>query len=75
MRARIPASTLKRLEALEQQKGHTRPVALFPVLLPVDDWSIIASQAQAILKKNIREDTAPDYSGIDFSSLMLRVGY
>lgn len=64
MRARVSATTLKRLEALEQQQGTRRPVAMFPRLVSVDDWGELAEQMQAVLKKNVREDTAPDYGDL-----------
>lgn len=64
MRARVSAATLKRLEALERQRGEQRPVAMFPRLLPVDDWGELAAQMQAILKENIRKDEAPDYGDL-----------
>ena len=39
-------------------------VAMFPRLVSVDDWEVIASQAQGRLKRNVKEDGAVDYSGI-----------
>lgn len=64
MKARLSAATLKRLEALEQQRGQNRPAAMFPRLVQVDEWGALASQMQAELKKNIKKDEAPDYGDL-----------
>lgn len=64
MRARIPASTLKRLEALEQVRGQRKVVALFPELMPVDEWGELAYRMQTVLKDNIKKDAAPDYGDL-----------
>lgn len=64
MKAKLSAATLKRLEALEQQRGHQRPVAMFPRLVPVDEWDALASQMQRILKGNVVKDAAPDYGDL-----------
>ncbi|NLY16308.1 MAG: hypothetical protein GXZ05_07990 [Gammaproteobacteria bacterium] len=39
-------------------------VALFPELMPVDEWGELAFQMQTILKENIKKETAPDYGGL-----------
>lgn len=70
MRTRIPASTLKRLEALEQKQGKNRPVMLVPKMFPVDEWGELAAKMQGILKDNVKRDTAPDY-GESFPQLRL----
>lgn len=62
--ARVSSSTLRRLEALENQGGDNKPVAMFPKLLPVDDWGELAEKMQCILKNNIKSDTAPDYGDL-----------
>ena len=64
MRARVSATTLKRLEALEQEQGSNRPVAMFPRCMSVDEWGDLASQMQAILKANIKENGPPDYGDL-----------
>ncbi len=64
MRARVSMATLKRLEALEQARGQRKVVALFPELMPVDDWGELAYQMQTVLKDNIKKDTAPDYGDL-----------
>ncbi|GAB2190478.1 hypothetical protein MAH1_20860 [Sessilibacter sp. MAH1] len=65
MRTRIPASTLKRLEALEQKQGKNRPVMMLPRLVyDVDEWEAIAAPMQFRLKENVVEDTAVDYSDL-----------
>lgn len=64
MRTRIPASTLKRLEALEQKAGKNGPVAMFPRLVSVDEWGELASQMQSILKANVKTDDPPDYGSL-----------
>lgn len=71
MRARVSASTLKRLEALEQACGERKVVALFPELMPVDDWGPIAANMQAELKANIKKDCPPQYDSGDVSRLVL----
>lgn len=64
MRARIPASTLKRLEALEEQKEQRRSVALFPVIQTLENWGNLAVSMQAVLKDNVKRDCAPDYGNL-----------
>lgn len=64
MRTRIPASTLKRLEALEQKQGKYRPVAMFPRLVSVDEWGELAAKMQAILKDNVKTHAPPCYSDL-----------
>lgn len=71
MRARVSATTLKRLEALEQQRGQRKVVALFPELMPVDDWGAIAANMQAELKANIRKDCPPHYDERDTRQFVL----
>lgn len=71
MRARVSATTLKRLEALEQQRGQRKVVALFPELMPVDEWGTIAANMQAELKANIRKDCPPHYDERYTSQLVL----
>ncbi|TBW49693.1 hypothetical protein EZI54_19425 [Marinobacter halodurans] len=71
MRTRIPASTLKRLEALEHSRGKRKVVALFPELMPVDEWGAIASNMQAELKANIKKDCPPQYDKGGLSHLVL----
>ena len=64
---RTKASTLKRLGVIERRRNTKRrsgPVAMFPRLVSVDDWEVIASQAQGRLKRNVKEDGAVDYRGI-----------
>lgn len=64
MRTRIPASTLKRLEALEQKQGKNRPVMLVPKMLPVDEWGELAAKMQGILKANVKTALPPDYGSL-----------
>ncbi|PFG10018.1 MULTISPECIES: hypothetical protein [unclassified Marinobacter] len=64
MKARISATTLKRLGALEQQRGENRPAAMFPRLVQVDEWGALASRMQGILKDNVVKDEAPDYGDL-----------
>jgi len=64
MRARVSMATLKRLEALEQARGQRKVVALFPELMPVDEWGELAYRMQTVLKDNIKKDTAPDYGDL-----------
>lgn len=64
MRTRIPASTLKRLETLEQKQGKNRPVMMVPKLLPVDEWGELAAKMQSILKANVKTDAPPDYGSL-----------
>ncbi|OUW78245.1 MAG: hypothetical protein CBD74_10895 [Saprospirales bacterium TMED214] len=71
MRARLSMATLKRLEALEQVRGQRKVVALFPELMPVDEWGAIASNMQAELKANIKKDCPPHYDKRDLSHLVL----
>lgn len=72
MRKKIPASLIKRVEALEQERKTQvlRPVAMFPRLVSVDEWGALAVHAQAILKNNIKKDTAPDYGDLPKLELM-----
>lgn len=64
MRARVSMTTLNRLEALEQARGQRKYVAMFPKILPVDEWGELARQMQSILKDNIKMETAPDYGNL-----------
>jgi hypothetical protein len=64
VKAKLSATTLKRLEALEQQRGQSRPAAMFPRLVQVDEWGALASQMQRILKGNVVKDVAPDYGDL-----------
>ena len=64
MRTRIPASTLKRLEALEQKQGKHRPVMMVPKLLPVDEWGELAAKMQSILKANVKTAVPPNYGDL-----------
>ena len=64
MRARVSASTLKRLQSLELLKGKNRPVAMFPRLVSTDEWGALAAPMQKILKENVSHDTAPDYGDL-----------
>ena len=64
-------ATLKRLEALEQVRGQRKVVALFPELMPVDEWGAISSNMQAELKANIKKDCPPHYDKRDLSHLVL----
>ena len=70
MRARIPASTLKRLEALEQARGQRKVVALFPEFMPGDECGAIASNMQAELKANIKKDCPPEYDKGDLYQIV-----
>ena len=58
---RLPATTLKRLAALEKMRGTHRPLAMFPRIISVDDWERLAFPMQRILKVNVIRDSAPDY--------------
>ncbi|MBB3230960.1 hypothetical protein [Halomonas stenophila] len=69
MRMRASTATLKRLEALEQQRGQRKVVALFPSLLALDEWGAIATNMQAELKANIKKDCPPQYDEADTSRL------
>jgi len=69
--ARVSSSTLRRLEALENQGSDNRPVAMWPKLLEVDVWSSIATNMQAELKGNIKKDCAPSYDEKDLCRLVL----
>jgi len=71
VKAKLSAATLKRLEALEQQRGQQRPVAMFPRLVPVDEWEAVAARMQAELKANITKDCPPQYDEGDLSHLVL----
>ena len=66
MLKKIPDSFIKRVERLEKDRGagKLQPVAMFPRLVSVDEWGAVASQMQAVLKDNIKEDTAPDYGDL-----------
>ena len=66
MRTRIPSRYTKRIEQLERERKTKtlRPVAMFPRLVPVDEWGELASQMQGILKDNIKMDTPPDYGSL-----------
>ncbi len=71
MRLSIPASTLNRLEALEQARGQRKYVAMFPRMVSVDEWGTVAARMQAELKANIKKDCAPQYDEGDLSFLEL----
>lgn len=65
MRARITASTLKRLETLEKNRSKRKPVAMFPRLVSVDDWEALSAPMQELLKANVKDiDRAVDYSDL-----------
>jgi len=65
MRARLSATQLNRLRALEQQQGDQRPVMMVPRRLDVAEWESVAAPGQAMLKDNIADrDAAPDYSAL-----------
>lgn len=70
MRARVSMTTLNRLEALEQARGQRKYVAMFPKLLPVDEWGAIASNMQAELKANIKKDCPPQYDKRDLCQIV-----
>ena len=38
---------------------------MFPRLVTVDDWEVISTQQQQRLKRNVKEDSAVDYSEIE----------
>jgi len=46
-------ATLKRLEALEQARGQRKVVALFPELIPVDEWGAYASGTESEYQKGL----------------------
>lgn len=71
MRARVSMTTLNRLEALEQARGQRKYVAMFPKLMPVDEWGTVAARMQAELKANIKKDCPPQYDKRDLSHLVL----
>lgn len=64
-------ATLRRLEILEQARGQRKVVALFPELMPVDEWGAIAANMQAELKSNIKKDCPPQYDRRDLNQLVL----
>ena len=67
MPRRSRANSLNRLGILERkrhQKRRSRPVAMFPKLMSVDDFEFISVQQQRRLKLNAMEGTAVDYSDI-----------
>lgn len=66
MRKKVPASLIKRVEALEQERKAqvSRPVAMFPRFISVDEWGDLAYQMQAILKDNVVKNAAPDYGDL-----------
>lgn len=70
MRARVSIATVKRLEALERQRGQGKVVALFPEMMPVDEWGELAYQEQTVLKDNIKKDTAPNYGDLPMPGLV-----
>lgn len=74
MKARVSMATLKRLEGLEQARGQRKVVALFPKLMPVDEWGVIAASMQTELKANIKKDCPPQYDKGDLSHLVLVAG-
>lgn len=61
MRKRIPAALIKRAEKVITDRGmqKLRPVMMVPEMLPVDEWGELAAKMQAILKDNVKRDTAP----------------
>lgn len=63
MRKRIPAALIKRAEKAIKDRGlqKLRPVMMVPEMLPVDEWGELAAKMQAILKDNVKRDTAPAY--------------
>lgn len=64
-------ATLKRLEALERSRVQRKVVALFPELMPVDEWGTIAESMQRELKGNIKKDVPPNYDSSIISRLIL----
>ena len=67
MRARVSMTTLNRLKAVEQARGQRKYAAMFPKLLPVDEWGAVSARMQAELKANIKKDCAPQYDKGDLS--------
>lgn len=63
MRKRIPAALIKRAEKAIKDRGlqKLRPVMMVPEMLLVDEWGELAAKMQAILKDNVKRDTAPAY--------------
>lgn len=66
MRKKIPASLINRAEKAIKEQGikKKRAVAMFPRLVSVSEWSVVAEPMQQRLKDNIKEDTPVDYSDI-----------
>lgn len=66
MNKKIPTSISTRIEALEKGLSVQRrkPVAMYPKLVSFDEWGELAGQMQAVLKDNIKMDTAPDYGDL-----------
>lgn len=66
MRKRIPAGLINRAEKVIKELGvkKKRPVAMFPRLVSVSEWSAVAEPMQQRLKDNIKQDTPVDYSDI-----------
>jgi len=66
VRKKISASFIRRVERLEKDRGARKlqPVAMFPRLVSVDEWGVVACQMQAVLKDNIKENAAPDYGDL-----------
>jgi len=71
MRVRVSSSTLRRLEALEQRVFEVRPVAMWPKMIHVDKWSVIAANMQAALKADVRGGGSTQYSTSDVEQLEL----
>lgn len=71
MRVRVSAATLKRLEALERQKGERRPAMLVPRLVSCDEWEALAAPSQLLLKENVVKYVAPDYGGLPSLELVV----
>lgn len=69
MRTRIPAGTLKRLEAVEQARGQRKYVAMFPRLVTVEEWGPLAERMQCELKMNVKKEIAPQYDRTDLALL------
>lgn len=66
MRKRIPAALIKRAEKAIKDCGlqKIRPVMMVPEMLPVDEWGELAAKMQAILKENVKLDSAPVYEAL-----------
>ena len=66
MRRGGSAAMKRRLDVLERRRGRDRQrgCMLVPKRLPMDEWTRLASDSQAILKKHMKsdEDGPPAYS-------------